>query len=540
MKYLVIILTLLSLFFLKVDAQNTIGLLVNEDEALGGYYLFTPNNQSTTFLIDNCGQLINTWTDSDIARLGADQYLTENGDLLIAKSNVDLFEGPSIGAGGAGGVIEVRSWDNELKWQFILRDSLQRQHHDIHMMPNGNILAIVWDRYFLDDIVLNGFDTISHNQTELWPDKIIEIDTASSEVVWEWKAWDHLIQDFDSTKLNYGIVSEHPELIDINYQDYTFDRKDWLHSNAIDYNAELDQILISARNFNEVWIIDHSTTTLEASGHTGGISGKGGDLLYRWGNPVAYNSGTDSDRQLWYQHDASWIEGTNTEFNGMLSIFNNFIDNEYSEGVIINPYINGEYQLDGGRYLPTTFDHIVSHPDREKQFSSAASNFQVLENGYYLLHAGRQGRTLLLNSDLQPVREYLIPLRNGTPVEQGTELDISDNFTFSSRYYPSNFEGFLGKDLTPQGYLELNPNETFCNTTGLEYNKNDQLKIYPNPATDILFVEGYSGVYSITDLLGRQVLSGTVDTQSIPVHMLEKGFYNLMLSANSYSFLIVD
>lgn len=540
MKYLVIILTLLSLFFLKVDAQNTIGLLVNEDEALGGYYLFTPNNQSTTFLTDNCGQLVNTWTDSDIARLGADQYLTENGDLLIAKSNVDLFEGPSIGAGGAGGVIEVRSWDNELKWQFILRDSLQRQHHDIHMMPNGNILAIVWDRYFLDDIVLNGFDTISHNQTELWPDKIIEIDTASSEVVWEWKAWDHLIQDFDSTKLNYGIVSQHPELIDINYQDFTFDRKDWLHSNAIDYNAELDQILISARNFNEVWIIDHSTTTLEASGHTGGISGKGGDLLYRWGNPVAYNSGTDSDRQLWYQHDASWIEGTNTEFNGMLSIFNNFIDNEYSEGVIINPYVNGAYQLEDGNYLPTTFEHIVSHPDRAKQFSSAASNFQVLENGYYLLHAGRQGRTLLLNSDLQPVREYLIPLRNGTPVEQGTELDISDNFTFSSRYYPSNFEGFLGKDLTPQGYLELNPNEMFCNTTGLEYNKNDQLKIYPNPATDILFVEGYSGVYSITDLLGRQVLSGTVDTQSIPVHMLEKGFYNLVLSTNSYSFLIVD
>ena len=103
---------------------------------------------------------------------------------------------------------------------------------------------------------------------------------------------DHLIQDFDASKANYGEVAEHPELIDLNFRlsettNYR-DPSDWIHSNGIDYNPELDQIVLSPSNFSEVWIIDHSTTRTEAAGSNGGNSGKGGDLLYRWGNPRAY------------------------------------------------------------------------------------------------------------------------------------------------------------------------------------------------------------------------------------------------------------
>ena len=87
--------------------------------------------------------------------------------------------------------------------------------------------------------------------------------------------WDHLIQDFDPSKANYGDVEDHPELVDINFGSYS---SDWLHSNSIDYNEEFDQILLSVHNFHEIWIIDHSTTTEEAAGHTGGNSGKGGDI----------------------------------------------------------------------------------------------------------------------------------------------------------------------------------------------------------------------------------------------------------------------
>ena len=82
---------------------------------------------------------------------------------------------------------------------------------------------------------------------------------------------------------------------------------DWLHINAVAYNAELDQIMLSVFEFSEIWVIDHSTTTAEAAGHEGGKYGKGGDLLYRWGNPRAYRAGTVKDQKLFGQHNAHWI-----------------------------------------------------------------------------------------------------------------------------------------------------------------------------------------------------------------------------------------
>src|SRR5262249_15514728 len=82
---------------------------------------------------------------------------------------------------------------------------------------------------------------------------------------------------------------------------------DWTHINAVAYNAELDQILLTVRAFSEFWIIDHSTTSAEARGHQGGRSGMGGDLLYRWGNPQAYRAGTERDQQLFSPHGAHWI-----------------------------------------------------------------------------------------------------------------------------------------------------------------------------------------------------------------------------------------
>ena len=127
------------------------------------------------------------------------------------------------------------------------------------------------------------------------------------KIIWEWNLWDHLVQDFDSTKNNFGIIENHPELLNINYYNGN-GKKDWMHCNSIDYNESLQQIVIGSRSMSEFYIIDHSTTTTQASSSSGGIYGRGGDFLYRWGNPQVYNKGNSSNRRLFGQHDVQWIE----------------------------------------------------------------------------------------------------------------------------------------------------------------------------------------------------------------------------------------
>ena len=529
----------------SVWAQNTIGtVLLDDDRVLDGYSLFTPNKQSTTFLIDNCGRVINEWIDNPMAGIGADQYLLEDGSLLISKFDSNITTASSIGIGGAGGIIEIRSWDNELKWRYIIRDSLQIQHHDIHIMPNGNILALVLDRYFFNDIVAMGFDTTLYSQTELWPDKIVEIDTASNKIVWEWRAWDHLIQDVDPSKSNYGNISDNPNRININYQEFSFGRQDWMHSNSIDYNEELDQILFSVRNFQEIWIIDHSVTTEEAATSTGGNSGKGGDLLFRWGNDSAFDNGTKERRTFFYQHDASWLDESfhqDSEYYNMISVYNNFVNSEYSIGAILDVnYDNSEYEFVDSTYLPLDLYRTVSHPDTAKQRSAAASNFQLLPNGNFLIHAARQGRSMEITDDEIPVWEYVIPMRNGVSVEQGAILDISDNFTFSSRRYSADFIGFVDKDLTPKGIIELDPSDQFCNPLEITNTEINQIFTHPNPAHDyIILAEKFVGFpLQIYDANGTvrinvdKVISTLIDVSNLP-----KGIYFLKADISSGSFV---
>ena len=53
------------------------------------------------------------------------------------------------------------------------------------------------------------------------PDSLVEIKPTgktTGELVWEWHLWDHLVQDFDKTKLNFGDVAQHPELVNINQE----------------------------------------------------------------------------------------------------------------------------------------------------------------------------------------------------------------------------------------------------------------------------------------------------------------------------------
>jgi hypothetical protein len=272
------------------------------EEALQGHTLVSPRNVGSSYLLDMEGVIVKAWHGTGYPASMA--YMLPDSSIL--RPSVD-FAG-EFQAGGAGGRVQHIDANDVVVWDFFFSNADHQQHHDIEPMPGGNVLLIAWERKTRVEAEAWGRQDISG---DMWPTLIVEVEPVGADggtVVWEWHAWDHLIQDVDHGLPNYGVVAEHPELIDINYGDIDPLVGDWLHANAIDYHPQFDQIVFSSRSMNEFYVIDHSTTTQEAAGHTGGNSGKGGDILYRWGNPQVYDRGDTADQYYYVIHGANWID----------------------------------------------------------------------------------------------------------------------------------------------------------------------------------------------------------------------------------------
>jgi hypothetical protein len=356
--------------------------------------LLAPKQYTTTYLIDNQGRVVHEWRASKYPP-GQSAYLLENGDLIRAAAtrNPDINTG-----GGEGGRIEEYDWNNNLVWQLDYSSAQYMQHHDFVPLPNGNILMLVCEKKTYAEAVASGFDPSKlqqvQNQGYMLPDSVVEIKPTKpvgGTVVWEWHVWDHLVQDYSAAKSNYGNAAAHPELIDPNggRQIAVF----WNHMNSITYNPDLDQVMLSVRGNSDIWIVDHSTTTAQAAGHTGGKYGKGGDLLYRWGNPSQYRAGTQNDQTLFQQHCAVWIP-LNYPGAGDILIFNNGIGRNYTTVDEITPPTdaNGNYTLaNGSAYGPKNLTWTYKANPPTSFYASEISGAQRLPNGNTLICDGIHG-----------------------------------------------------------------------------------------------------------------------------------------------------
>jgi len=394
--------------------------ILNNENAYQGYTLFTPEYGTNTYLIDNNGDIIHRWLGRNINGMAV--YLLKNGNVIRSDITSPNPYFP-LDLGGATGHVEIMNPEGNTIWEFTYSNNEHRLHHDIEVLPNGNILMIAWEIMTAEDAIAVGRNPSTIENGKLFFDHIIEvkpIDTSNAEIVWEWHVWDHLIQDYDPEKPQYGTIQNHPELININY-DNGF--KDFTHINSVDYNEELDQILLSVRNFNEIWVIDHSTTTEEAAGHSGGRYGKGGNLLYRWGNPKAYNAGTEEDRQLFSQHDATWIPN-GYPGEGNILLFNNIhilVDEDnpnlryYSSVDEIKPPIDnkGNYNKIGKTFGPAKPIWSYTANNIYDFYSGHLSSAQRLPNGNTLICQGFQGKFFEVTAEKHIVWQYTNPY--GTP-----------------------------------------------------------------------------------------------------------------------------
>lgn len=544
MKSLRSILFFVFLLPLLLSAQDrTVGVFHHDSLAFNGYTLFTGTSSNDTYLIDNCGHQINRWKGT--LRPGLAVYLLEDGSLLRTARI-----GSDFNAGGTGGRLERYSWEGELLWAYDYSSATVHQHHDVAPMPNGNILILAWEKKSREEILLAGRDSGLVNNEGLWLEQVVEIVPAGmgeAEIVWEWHMGDHLVQDYDATKANYGEVAMHPELLNLNYSP-TGINFDWLHANAIDYNPELDQIVLSSRNFNEFWIIDHSTTTAEAASHTGGNAGRGGDLLYRWGNPQAYGRGTAEDQRLYGQHHVHWIPAGYPD-EGKILLFNNGLSRpagEFSTVEMLTPPLNsdGTYAISATEaYGPTAVDWMYQAPDF---YSIRISGAQRLPNGNTLICEGNDGRFFEVNQEGDIHWEYINPIRQTGPVSQGD--NISSNGAFRITRYAPDYPGLAGKDLTPGALLELNPIADSCQIYGpiMSSTQAPDLSVdwhlSPNPVDDFLQIKiKETGNFSIRilDLSGRMITTLPLegDEQSLNTSTWFPGLYFVQLFSAQGEFI---
>jgi hypothetical protein len=382
-------------------------------------------------------------------------YLLENGNLLRAADIGNTVF-------GGGGRVEEFDWDGNLVWAYDYSTDLHCQHHDIEPLPNGNVLMLAFEYKTRAGAIAAGRDPAKLGPS-LWPDHVIEVNPITDSIVWEWHVWDHLIQDFDSTRANYGVVADHSELVDLNLlapAEPVF-RCDWTHMNSVYYNEQFDQIMLSVRSFSEVWVIDHSTTTEQAHGHSGGRQGMGGDILYRWGNPGAYRAGDSTDQKFFGQHDARWIE-PGLPGAGHITVFNNGLERPGGEYSTVDEFIPacdsaGNYArpAPGTPFGPAAQCWMYAATPPTSFYSAAISGAHRLPNGNTLICEGNSGFFFEVTADTHVVWRYLNPVTDSIRLFQGDTvpggMSGKQNNTFRVTRYAPDYPGLNGRDLTP-GY----------------------------------------------------------------------------------------
>ncbi|WP_430412020.1 aryl-sulfate sulfotransferase [Kordia sp.] len=529
-KYLLLYVTLLLTFCIK--AQNTVGTIVNNQGTFDGYTLYAPAGHTETYLINNCGEVVNQWTST--VSPGNAVYLLENGNLLRAGRIANA----AINFGGVGGKIELYDWNSNLLWEYTYSSTTVSQHHDVFPMPNGNILMLAVTTITEAEAIQAGRNPSEINQGKLFNEQILELQPIGSNtanIVWEWNAKDHLIQDFDATKDNFGIVEDNPQLLDINFLGSSAGNANWLHFNSIQYDERLDQIVISSRLLSEIYIIDHSTTTAQAASNTGGDKNRGGDFLYRWGNPQSYKRGTATDQKLFGQHYPHFI-ADGLEDARKIIVFNNGFSRipSVSQIDIITPPEDSEgvyTYVSGTAYGPASTNYTYKDPVETDFHSRILSSAQRLPNGNTLICDGDDGRFFEITPTEEVVWEYINPVTPTGILSQGDDSTASPNLTFRVLRYASDYAAFTNRDLIPGPPVEQNPNLTGCTLLNTPTVESQPFSLVPNPVKDIITIHGNIDKVEIYNLLGKLIITSNQNT--IDLNTQKTGMYIVKMYSNT-------
>ncbi len=430
---------------------HTVGLLQCHSGADQGYTLLAPLDSTDTFLIDPWGRVLHSWSGEHTP--GSSVYLLDDGTLLrpAKPARHPVFRG-----GGVAGLVQRIGWDGEVLWEHELSSDTSVSHHDVAPLPNGDVLVLVVQEISTTDAQALGRDPSNLGDDGLWMEEVHQLhplDDGSTDVVWTWKAIDHLVQDLDPALPDYGVVAETPGRLDLNPPGSV--SPDFLHLNAIDHDPVHDRIVLSSLGFSEAWVLDHGITTEEARGTAG-------DLIYRWGNPQSYGSFSGEDQDFHLQHDVHWIP-QGLPGAGDLLLFENGPPGttgplSRAMQVVLPLDEDGAFTGFDARWGPESFEWAWPEPPTGELASDQLGSAQRLPNGNTLSCEGEHGRLVEVTHGGEVVWEWLNPMTADGAVPQG-ELpeygtQVRANALFRATRIQPDHPGLAGRALTPGVLLE--------------------------------------------------------------------------------------
>ena len=357
------------------EYELTEDVLVHDQENVyNNLVLICPNGGKTPYLVDKGGNIKYSWSLD--AFLGNDFELLPNGKTLGIFKSIN----PAFSFGGYGGVINLFDQNNILEWTYEVSNEIEIAHHDVELLKNGNIMIMVWEKIEVDTHQNFGVDF----DQPIYVEKLIEVNPETNEIVWQWRSWDHIIQEHDNNASAFGSVIQNPHKIDINYNLQS--NGDFMHANGIDLDETNDLIYMSVNFFSEIWVIDHSTTTEQASTSSGGNYNKGGDLIYRFGNPLAY--GDTQEQRIFHRNHFPNLLENGVPGEGNILVYSNYGENNSEQSHIYELQLPNILALEPENVLSP--EVVWSFTD-ESLFHGKISGADRLQNGNTLICEGDFG-----------------------------------------------------------------------------------------------------------------------------------------------------